>query len=137
MKKIKVWDINHAVEIIFNEDLDVHFENEFGELQDGESFGDIIKRKNITLEQMVEFLNDHKDDPNEFYFAYSDYWFEEYLNEYNITRYALEKDYGLPQSTSNNLLKNKTPFDKISLSTAYALALAANMTIDELVEKYR
>lgn len=67
----------------------------------------------------------------------SDYWFEEYLNEFKLTRYALERDYGLRQSTSSSLLKNRTAFDSIKLSTAYALARAANMTIGELVEKYR
>jgi len=66
----------------------------------------------------------------------SDYWFEEYLKEFKLTRYALERDYGLRQSTSHNLIKNKTPFDNIQLSTAYALARAANMTIVELAEKY-
>lgn len=124
------------------------FHREFGELEaltydeDGngetfESLSDFLKRNNLNLDQLVEFLNRNRDNTNEYYFAADDYWFQEYLNEYGITRYALEKDYGLRQSTTNNILKNKTPFDNIQLSTAYALALAADMTISELVEKYR
>lgn len=148
MKKIKVWSIDHAIEIIDFDNMWERFHMEFGELKaltfdedrepdTFETLGDFLNRKEITLEQLVEFLNRNKDNPDEYYFAADDYWFQEFLNEYGITRYALEKDYGLRQSTTNNILKNKTPFDNIQLSTAYALALAADMTISELVEKYR
>lgn len=59
MKTTKVYSINHAVDIIFHDNLESKFEKCFGEIKDGECFDDLIKRENITLEQMVEFLNDN------------------------------------------------------------------------------
>ncbi len=72
-------------------------------------------------------------------------WLEELIEEYNktakeedkLTRYRLEKDYGLSQKTTHNIIKNNTQFDKISINTAYALAKAVGMELGEFVEKYR
>ena len=56
---IKVYNISHAVEIIFAEDLLSAFEDDFGEIRDGESVGEAIERMGITLTQLVNFLNRH------------------------------------------------------------------------------
>ena len=113
MRKIKVWSIDHAIQIIDFEDLWERFHMEFGELEaltfdedrepdTFETLGDFLNRKEITLEQLVEFLNRNKDNPDEYYFAQDDYWFQEYLNEFNVTRYALDRGYELRQSTTHH-----------------------------------
>lgn len=56
---IKVYDISHAVDIIFAEDLLSAFESDFGEIRDGESIGEAIERMGITLTQLVDFLTHH------------------------------------------------------------------------------
>lgn len=56
MKTIKIFTIDHAVEIIFFDNLDAKFD-EFLGIKDGETIAEAIERNKFTLHDIVEFLN--------------------------------------------------------------------------------
>ena len=58
---IKVYDIKHAMTCVFEDNLEVEFQTEFGEIVEASNYGQHIKDNDITLEDIVDFLNREAD----------------------------------------------------------------------------
>lgn len=58
------------------------------------------------------------------------------LKERNISAYRLSKKSDVPYMTINDLVNNKTSFAKCNAETAYKIAKALDMSIEELIGPY-
>lgn len=61
-KTIKIYDLNHALDCVWEDNLLIEFEKEFGVLAVGTSMNDLVVKNNITVEQVVDFLNQNSSD---------------------------------------------------------------------------
>ena len=58
---IKVHDVGHAMICVIEDSLEVEFQTEFGEIAEANTYGQHIKDNDITLEDIVDFLNKETD----------------------------------------------------------------------------
>ena len=61
MKTIKIFNIDNAIDCIWENNLLAEFEEEIAEIPEGSCFKDVIEEEGITLEQLVDFLNKNSD----------------------------------------------------------------------------
>ena len=118
INRIKVYNIKHAMEIIFHKGLNPMFEEEFGVIYDND-----IESLGISLGQLVDFLNRHRR-PDELYYIH-EHWLENLLAEFGfVSRYQLEQLGGPRQNTTANWLERRTPFKNVSAEQIDKLVFA-------------
>lgn len=133
MKTIKINSIGHAVDCIFENNLLAEFEEEVIEIKEGSNFDETIKENNITLEQLIDFLNRHGD--NEKY-TLETHWLEIIADEEKTSIYQIAKDGNIDRSHLYKVIERNTDFDKMSISTMNAIARGLGLSAYQFMDKY-
>ncbi|MGM9969994.1 MAG: hypothetical protein ACI35S_06330 [Anaeroplasma sp.] len=57
------------------------------------------------------------------------------LNEYGITRYQFNKEYGFSKNRLSNLILRNTPVENLQVDLIHAMSVCFKITMDEVYEK--